>query len=47
MTERRLREMIDRAAAEAKDPALQAAAVARLREIEGGNLAAARKLLGL
>ena len=47
LTERRLREMIDRAAAEAKDPALQAAAVARLREIEGGNLAAARKLLGL
>ena len=39
--------MIDRCVAQARDPGTQAAAVARLQEMERGNVRTARRLLGL
>ena len=47
LTEATLRQMIDRCVAQARDPGAQAAAVARLQEMEQGNVRAARRLLGL
>ena len=45
LTAENLRAMIDRAAAQAGHPEAQAAAVERLRSLEGGNVAVARRLL--
>ena len=39
--------MIDRCVAQAKDRGAQEAAVARLQEMEQGNVRTARRLLGL
>ena len=47
LTEADLRHMIDRCAAQARDPGTQAAAVARLQAMERGNVRTARRLLGL
>ena len=47
LTEADLRHMIDRCVAQARDPGTQAAAVARLQEMERGNVRTARRLLGL
>ena len=47
LTAEDLRDMVDRAVAQAARPEAQAAAVARLREMEHGNVSAARRLLGL
>ena len=47
LTEADLRRMIDRCAVQARDPGAQAAAVARLQEMEQGNVRVARRLLGL
>ena len=47
LTEAELRRMIDRCAAQAQDPGAQEAAVARLQEMERGNVRMARRLLGL
>ena len=47
LTEANLRQMIDRCVAQARTPGAQAAAVARLQEMEQGNVRAARRLLGL
>lgn len=47
LTEDALREMIDKAAAQAAHPEAQAAAVERLQEMEQRNVDAARRLLGL
>ncbi len=47
LTEADLRHMIDRCVAQARGPGTQAAAVARLQEMERGNVRTARRLLGL
>ena len=47
LTEESLKSMIDRAAAQAACPEKQAAAVARLQEMEHGNVSTARRLLGM
>ena len=47
LTEENLREMIDRAAAQASHPEAQAAAVERLQGMERKNVETARRLLGL
>ena len=47
LTEENLREMIDRAVAQGGHPEAQAEAVERLQALEGGNVAVARRLLGL
>ena len=47
LTEENLKAMVDRAAAQAAHPEAQAAAVARLQEMEHGNVATARHLLGM
>ena len=47
LTEADLRRMIDSCAAQSRDPGAQAAAVARLQEMEQGNVRVARRLLGL
>ena len=47
LTEENLRQMIDRCVAQAKDRGAQEAAVARLQEMEQGNVRIARRLLGL
>ena len=47
LTEENLREMIDRAAAQASRPEVQAAAVERLQGMERKNVETARRLLGL
>nr|WP_326126757.1 polysaccharide pyruvyl transferase CsaB [uncultured Oscillibacter sp.] len=47
LTEENLCAMVDRAAAQAARPEVQAAAVARLQEMEHGNVATARRLLGM
>ena len=47
LTEESLKSMIDRAAAQAARPENQAAAVARLQEMEHGNVSTARRLLGM
>jgi len=46
LTEENLRAMIDRAAAQCGKPEAQAAAVARLQDMEGKNVEVARRLLG-
>lgn len=45
LTEEKLKVMVDRAAAQAARPEAQAAAVARLQEMEHGNVSTARRLL--
>ena len=47
LTAENLKSMVDRAAAQAARPETQAAAVARLQEMERGNVSTARRLLGL
>ena len=47
LTEAGLKQMIDRCAAQARDPGAQEAAVARLQAMERGNVRMARRLLGL
>ena len=47
LTEENLRDMIDRAAAQASHPEAQAAAVERLQGMERKNVETARRLLGL
>ena len=47
LTAENLRAMVDRAAAQAANPEAQAAAVARLQEMEHGNVSTARRLLGM
>ena len=47
VTEEKLRSMIDTAVARTQHPEEQTAAVERLRSIENGNVAVARRLLGL
>ena len=47
LTEENLRQMIDRCVIQARDPGAQEAAVARLQEMEQGNVRTARRLLGL
>ena len=47
LTAEKLNAMIDRAAAQAAHPEAQAAAVARLQEMEHGNVSTARRLLEL
>ena len=47
VTEETLRQMIDAAVARTRHPEEQTAAVERLRSIENGNVAVARRLLGL
>ena len=47
LTEENLRSMIDRAVAQAGHPEVQAKAVEQLQALEGGNVAVARRLLGL
>ena len=47
LTEKNLRDMIDRAAAQASHPEAQAAAVERLQGMERKNVETARRLLGL
>ena len=47
LTEERLKEMIDRAVDQNRNPESQAAAVSRLQEMEQRNVAVARELLGI
>jgi len=47
VTEEKLRSMIDTAVARTRKSEEQTAAVERLRSIENGNVAVARRLLGL
>lgn len=47
LTAENLRAMVDQTAARAAHPETQAAAVARLQEIEHGNVSTAKRLLGM